>query len=177
MYYSLESSTSGIQMVGKATMCTLNDDEVHQVNQLLVHYGLPVLGNSTTYIYHKAIISGKIFFSINNKRVKKRNSYTVMFRDSESSSNQCFAIVEKFLTSNGHHMAAVKTLRAHVSGPPHEIAESVVTADSLYAPFNHYIMYEGASKFIFAASIVQKCFNLSNNWKVLTLPINDVENE
>ena len=59
-----------------------------------------------------------------------------------------------------------------------EIADSVVTADSLYALFNHYITYEGASNFIFAASIVQKCFNLSNNnWKVLTLPINDVENE
>ena len=49
----------------------------------------------------------KYFFSVNNKRVKKRNGYTIMFR--ESSTNQCYALVEKFISVNGHHIAAVKT--------------------------------------------------------------------
>ena len=70
-------------------------------------------------------------------------------------------------------------LYRHVSGPPHKIPDRVVTADSLYTLFNDYITCEEDTfKFIFTVNIVQKCFNLSNdNWRVLTLPVNDVQNE
>ena len=62
-----------------------------------------------------------------------------MFR--ESSTNQCYALVEKFISVNGHHIAAVKTLQTHVSGPPHKIPDRVVTTDSLYTLFNDHITY------------------------------------
>ena len=126
-------------MVGKARMCTLSDDEVYQINLLLASCDLPLLANSTGLIHHKAIINGKVFFSISNKRVKKRNGYTIMFR--ELSTNQCYALVEKFISVNGHHIAAVKTLQTHVSGPPHKIPDRVVTTDSLYTLFNDHITY------------------------------------
>ena len=63
----IESGANDVQMVGKARMCTLSDDEVYQINLLLASCDLPPLANSTGLIHHKAIINGKVFFSVNNE--------------------------------------------------------------------------------------------------------------
>ena len=79
-----------------AKLSILCDHEIHQIDQLLITCGLQPLRKpiNHVYVHHKAMISGKMYFSNGYKKVKKRNSYTVMF---STDSTVGYGIVEKFI--------------------------------------------------------------------------------
>jgi hypothetical protein len=173
-------SQTDVQLVGMAKLSILCDHEIHQVDQLLITRGLQALRKpiNHVYVHHKAMINGKMYFSSGYKKVKKRNSFTVMF---STDSTVGYGIIEKFIqvSTNVCPLAVIKTLTTQIAGPPHHLSDSVITADSQQLLFNDYLTFdEGTVTYIFAAEIIHKCFNLTtDNWKVLTLPVNDIENE
>ena len=179
-YIIRTGSQADVHLVGIAKVSTLCDHEIHQIDQLLISHGLQALSKPIDHIYihHKAMINGKVYFSYGYKKVKKRNSFTVMF---SKDSAVGYGMVEKFIqiSTNVSPLAVIKTLTTQITGPPHHLSDSVVTVDSRQFLFSDYLTFdEGAMTYIFATNIIQKCFNLTtDNWKVLTLPINDIENE
>ena len=126
------------------------------------------------------MINGRMYFSLQYSRVKKRNSYTIAFKEATDAS-LCYGEIQKFIqvSSNSPPLAIVKSLITQITGPPHHLSESIITVDSQQLLFDNYLTCtEGSIRCIFVSSIVAKCFNLSNdNWNVLTLPVNDIENE
>lgn len=126
----------------------------------------------------KPVIKGKGFFTKENKRVKRRNSYTIAFSVPFSNSFS-YGIVEKFLKINDHYLATVTELTIQCAGPPQDITVGTITDESRGTLFEDYLTYkEGNKKIIFMHQILEKSFNLTNgDWKLLCLPVNGVEFE
>ena len=165
-------------MVGKGVSFTLEDKQIDELNQLLTNYNLLPLSSPHVRIYDKAVIRGKVFFTKENKRVKRRNSYTIAFSVPFSNSFS-YGIVEKFLKINDHCLAIVTELTIQCAGPPRGIILGTITDESRGILFEDYLTYkEGNKKIIFMHQILEKSFNLTNeDWKLLCLPVNDVEFE
>ena len=65
-------------MIGQGKPCCLSNEEVREINFLLQNYNSSPLKSCTATVYHKALIKGSYYFAEENKRVKKRNSYTIL---------------------------------------------------------------------------------------------------
>ena len=176
------AGSQDIQLIGKPNMASLPDSEADQIDQLLVTNGLDPFNKPTgpVCVYHRVMINGRMYFSLNYNRVKRRNSYTVAFKEATDAS-LCYGEIEKFMqvSTNSPPLALVKSLVTQITGPPHPLSETLITVDSQELLFDNYLTYtEGPFRYIFVSSIIAKCFNLSNdNWNVLTIPVNDIENE
>ena len=60
----------------------LRNEEVQQLNQSLVSLGLPpTVSCETRYISFHLVHESAVYYSAKYKRVKSRNSYTVVFKD------------------------------------------------------------------------------------------------
>ena len=86
------------------------------------------------------MINGRMYFSLKYKRVKKCNSYTVAFKEVTDAS-LCYGEIEKFIqvSTNSAPLAIVKCLITRITGPPHYLSASVITADSKELLFDSYL--------------------------------------
>ena len=114
-------------------MSSLCDSEAYQIDQLFITNGLEPLNKPTdpVCVYHRIMINGRMYFSFKYNRVKKRNSYTVAFKEVTDAS-LCYGEIEKFIqvSTNSPPLAIVKCLITQITGPPHHLSESVITVDS-----------------------------------------------
>ena len=178
--YSSRHSQQSFKWVGPGVLSTLTDAETYSVNQLLTSHRLgPIASNTPTRVYTKAIIKGMDIYSRENKRVKRRNSYTVSF---SSESGVCYGIVEKFSSVCGHNVAFITelaTCTCITSIAPPQTLEATITIESKECLFKEYLTYnEDAIQCILVDQISTKCFNLTtNNLNLLTQPVNNVECE
>lgn len=174
---TLEEATShSIHMVGQGRLVPLATEEVRDINKLLKDSDS--LQASHVQVYYKAIIKGKLFFSKDYAREKKRNSYTISFSEQPAAS-PCYAFIEKFISVNEEKLVLIQELSIICRGPPDGVSDSVATTSSQTLLFEDYLTYtEGARKCIFAHQIMNKCCNLTNcGWKLFTPLVNDVELE
>lgn len=166
-------------MIGQGKSSNFTSAELHNVNQLLINHSFDPIGpsNSLIRVYNKASVNGKVFFSKENKRVKLHNSYTVAYSVPLSDSLY-YGLIEKFIAICGYEIAHITECNIECQGPPRDFTALIKPKSQRYV-FQDYITYKkGAQKFIFINQIMEKCLNLTNNnWKLLTLPVNDVEYE
>ena len=142
-------------------------------------HDLPEVLVASVQVYQRAIIKGKVYYSMEYKRVKKRNSYTVAFKDSSRPSSICFGLIQRFIATSSSQLAVIQQLIVSDVNLPFEISGALVTSETLDLLLNSYITYkESCLIYVLLDSILEKCFNLSNsNWKVLTVLVNKVEIE
>ena len=159
-------------------MVNLSDAEVSSINLLLSssHFDLTVSRSSPARVFTKANIRGISIFSRENKRVKRRNSFTVSYSNMQQDFGRNYALVDRFVSVCGHNLAFVTELVINCAGLP--ILASV-TAESKACLFDDYLAYDESDTLcIFANQIETKYVNLSTgNWKLLTKPVNDIECE
>lgn len=178
-HYSIAvKSTPSTTMIGRGRMYHLDDEEMHKVNLLLSTNGSSTLQTSLVRSYDKAFVKGITFYSQRYTRVKKRNSFTVVFEDPLDHSS-CYGVVETFISvADTCNIALVKQCVLKQVGPPYDF-HGVISDDSRALLFEDYITYEyGAEMFVFVHNLKNKCFNLTyNDWNVLTPLVNTVECE
>ena len=165
-------------MIGRSQLISLADREVADINQFLTTCNLPPLESPHVCVYYKAKIRGCTFYTKENSRVKKQNSYTASFLSGSESHSYC--LIERFVVCNGEQLALVKEISIRCRGPINGVPLSIATASSQEVLFEDYITYEeeGLLKYIFAHQIRDKYCNLSNSeWALLTPIINHVEVE
>ena len=160
--------------MGRVKSITLADEDGVQVNHLLSTNGLLPLQSMVADLSYKARINGRTFFAKENRRVKKRNSYTISF-SAPSSTAPRYGFIQKFLTIDGGQIIAlIKELIIVNTGPPNGVPDTIATAASQRMLFE----VEGTQMYIFAHQIRSLCCNLSNSgWKLLTAIVNNVEIE
>lgn len=163
----------GTKMIGKGVLESIAEDKA-EINQFLTSHKHSPTEALYVRVFSKAIIGGKTFFTKANRRVKKRNTYTVSYSSSSSELN--YGAIEKFIQVDDHHLAVIQEL---ITAPLCEIPVNFATAASQSILFQNYLRYtEGTRKLVFVHQIVQKCCNLSNNdCKYLTFNVNDIELE
>ena len=133
-------------------MSSLCDSLAHQIDQLSIINGLEPLNKPTgpvcVCVYHRVKINGRMYFSLNYKRVKKCNSYTVAFKDYlVTDASLCYGEIKEFMqvSTNSPPLAIVKCLITQISGPPHHLSASVITADSKELLFDSYLIQKDLS--------------------------------
>ena len=93
----------------------------------------------------------------------------------------CYGEIQKFIqvSSNNPPLAIIKISNNSNYWPTTPSIRKYNCRQSTVTNFDNYLTYtEGSIRCIYVSSIVVKCFYLSNdNWNVLTLPVNDIENE
>ena len=141
------------------------------------HNASPLTACASATVFHKALIQGKYFYAKENKRVTRRNSYTVSF--CLLSAHIRYGLIERFLTINGEHFALIQELQIHGRGPPIRIPDSVVTAASQALLFEDYLtVKQGPKLHIFAHQIRSLYCNLATSeWNLITPPVNSIELE
>lgn len=164
-------------MIGKGVFEALTDKDKDEINCLLTHHHFPPTEAKFACVFAKATINGITYFGENNRRVKKRNSYTISY--SSSPNTKRYGLIAKFFTVEGHHLAVLQDLIIDGTGPQNGISVLIATAVSQAKLFEDYFTYSiGTERIIFMNQIVQKCYNLSRNgWNLFTSSINDVEIE
>ena len=154
----------------------LSNNEVEVLNQSLLSLGLPAtVSSDTRYIVaYRLIQESSVYYSAKYKRVKSRNSYTVVFSDASNCvsygqiqffvlvSDRPYAFIEKFeplaVTCQGHF---------HLSHP---------SLDKLSASNIVPIQLHSENIFIPTSSLISKCMfvsisDSSNSCKyVITFP-------
>ena len=147
------------------------------INDLLSSNKLPQLTTNYTTVHTKAIINGEAFSSKENKRPKRSNDYTIAYTGSNH--QQCYALVNKYLSIQNTSIAFITELSIHI-GPSYDFS-SYITTKSKDLLLSDYLYYKTRStKYIFVHQIKLKCINLSfagKHCKTLTLPVNSVEKE
>jgi len=136
----------------------------------------PHLTTNQGRIFTKAQINGQTYYSIQNKQVKKRNSYTVSFTTSSSIS---YGLIKYYLCVNGCSLAVVGYLECLYTGPTETFLSGIMTPEYDKILFEDYFTCKVMKKqFIFVNHIKSKLCNISNNkWILITSLVNDVEIE
>ena len=82
-----------------------------------------------------------MYFSFKYNQVKKRNSYTIAFKEIADAS-LCYGEIEIFIqvSTNSPPLAIVKCLITQITGPPHYLSESVITVYSQELLFDNYLI-------------------------------------
>ena len=160
--YSSSTACPNTKLLGKGASCKLTDTEIKNINDLLSSNKLPQLTTNYTTVHTKAIINGEAFSSKENKRPKRSNDYTIAYTGSNH--QQCYALVNKYLSIQNTSIAFITELSIHI-GPSYDFSSYITTK---------------STKHIFVHQIKLKCINLSfagKHCKTLTLPVNSVEKE
>ena len=162
-------------MTGIGRPFSISDNEFVDINQLLQLHKLPPLTSSEGRMFTKAQINGRMYYSMENKKVTKRNSYTVLYLNSNSAS---YGTVKHYLYVDDYKFALINNLQCLHTGPPKTFMNNIITVDKDEL-FENYLTCKLASKQnIFVNQILEKLCNLSFDDRIfITLPVNDVEIE
>lgn len=163
-------------MIGKGSTIVLTEEELHKINDFLMMYNISPVMSPCVCVFSRAVFNRNTYYSKERQQFKKRNAYTVAYFTSSSESVLVkYGLVEKFYLIDDHHIALIRELETRNTGPPHDIADTIVTVESQKILFSDYLTYsEGETAFIFVHNILTKCCNLSNNnWNLLTSNVND----
>lgn len=162
-------------MIGSGVLEVLCEEIKDEINDLFTHHKFAKTDSSYIRVFSKATVRGTTFFSKNNKRVKKRNSYTVSYVTASNPVN--YGLIENFFTVDCHHMAVLQNLQIVDTLPPRKLSGDDLTTRALL--FEDYLIYsEGARKVVFMHQIERKCCNLTNSHlNILTPNVNNVELE
>ena len=172
-------SGSAVHMIGKIGSCSLANEDVVNINELLITSGLtPIKCKHVCRVSYKAKINGTTFVARQNQRVQRRNSYTASFFV-PSKKSLSYGFIEKFIAVNNHEVALVQELSVVSRGPQTKVPESIATATSQALLFENYLTYkEESTRYIFTHQIRDLCCNLANcGWKLLTTVVNNIEVE
>lgn len=146
----------------------LTHDEASKINSLLNSRGFTQISvGIVTRVHYKVKLRGKCYFAQLNRRVKKRNSYTIAYSSCFKPIN--YGLIEKFIVLMNHNIAIVKNVKVN----------SIGSSEIERALLEDYLQYEeGEICCIFVHQIIEKCFNLTNNGlNLLAFPVNNVEFE
>ena len=158
----------------------LTETDLCQLNLLFRnnHFGFIASTSSPARVYAKAKINGTSIFSRENKRVKRHNSFTVSFTKTVLDDGPYYCVVEKFVSVCGQNVAFITELAITGTGPPSDLL-GVMTLETKACLFEEYLAYNENEKMcILVNQINNKCINLSTeNWKLLTNPVNSIECE
>jgi hypothetical protein len=175
MYYycssGISTANSSVRFVGNGLTTTLSSEDFEGINDFLKKCKVSPITTLCVRKFSKAVFNGTIYYS-KEKKQKRRNSYTIAYFSPAGSI--LYGLIEKFFSVDDHSIVQIRKLATSV-GPPHFIAETLITANSQKTIFGDYLSYsEGETGIIFVHHILSKCCNLSNNGRnILTLNVND----
>jgi len=93
-------------IIGAVKVVSLSSTILHLLNQCLLRRGIlqtSLRGRQKTF--HRLQLNGEVYYSQNYRRVKKRNSYTVSYKNEELS--ECFGQILFFVLVDSHTSLAV----------------------------------------------------------------------
>lgn len=181
MLYSFVTNhhnNDSIEMIGQGSTFLVPNETVAQINDILQYSGLQPLTSNLGRVFVKAKINGKMYFGKENKKVKKRNDYTVSFKSSSIYSIS-YGIINHFLSIDDYSLAEIQHLHVKHSGPIKTFASNLITPSSHKILFEDYFTCnKGRVEYILAEQIVDKLCNLSNdNLILITSLVNNAEIE
>ena len=80
-------------------------------------------------MFTKAQINGWMYYSMENKEVTKRNSYAVLYLNSNAVS---YSIVKYNLHVNNYKLALIDSLQCLHIGPPKTFMNNIITVEKSY---------------------------------------------
>ena len=115
------NSTSGISALGNPQLSILPIGIIDIINNTLGEDHLQV--NTVVAKYFRAVCKGSTLFSKEYRRVKVRNSFTVMYHNGGVK----FGVILFFITIQSHMFAIVESLAANSSSPLLAILHQYIT--------------------------------------------------
>ena len=139
-------------MIGKGSPVLVPNEAIVEIKDMLHSSGFPSLITSIGKVFVKPKVNGRTYFGKQNKRITKRNDYTVSFKNSDTIS---FAIINHFLSIDDHSFAEIQHLNVEHTGPIRSLASDSITPSSQKVLFEDYFTCSiGRIEYILTEQIV-----------------------
>lgn len=97
-----------VYALGGISVTTLDVQALHQVNLWLCAHGRDPV-NGAVQVFYRLLLRQQVYFSSCYGRVRRRNSFTILYKDSSSSSQ--LGLIRLFLYISPHTMVVVERLQ------------------------------------------------------------------
>ena len=163
-------------MLGKGTLYTLTDGDLHSINELLRTRNLPSVRNVQAREHFRVIFNRKTYCTRYYTCMKKWDNSTICFMENPPCFLLKYGVIERLIVvDNAYHLAVVTILNIIKRGLPcPDTAITPQTADILFAEYLQF--NESCKSVIFVDQFSTICCNLSHcGLDLLTWFLNDIE--
>ena len=143
-------------MVGGTSLVFLSEEVIFELNNYLESKSLPAVPpDKRVQVFYRLRQSGQLYYSSKYGRVKKRNSFTILYRKNE---NILCGHIQQFMIVHGHPLVVVNTIVLKDSCHSH-FGLVIKTLDKVLFPVQKTLSID----VIHISEIVEKCIYIATS--------------